>query len=378
MNAPALKLSDLELTATEAKLVHEALIHTILGILVRYGGEGFRRWKSDLEETQPHSQETIDVHSTPIHPLPAMEIDENSMTGNVEVIETILSELQLDSTSPDFTRHVKIIAGDQLTIARQRSILNVRTGHEDGADAWNHIVLMPGLFHAKIADCHGLLQTHFGSSSVRNPGSLAFHNQRLDRIPIVLSSLPPYRQCRDLILISLYARVRDCLLKVSGCESTNDYLEKFNSWSAIRAHAEQIFKSFANADRVQELRESRVAEERRREVEEKERAKGKGKEKERDPETAASSSHIAKGDMVFENACLFMRDALLTRLFSDAVKAGDSGLVVAVLKLWALGYRGSGRSKYAHEMLHLLHNLINVWSKRLRYVCMSLTCSIQV
>ena len=71
--------------------------------------------------------------------------------------------------------------------------------------------------------------------------------------------------------------------------------------------------------------------------------------------------------MVFENAVLFLRDALLTRLFADAVKAGDSGLVILVLKLWTFAYRGSGRSKYAHEMLHLFHNLINVWSKGLRY-----------
>jgi hypothetical protein len=77
-----------------------------------------------------------------------------------------------------------------------------------------------------------------------------------------------------------------------------------------------------------------------------------------------------QGDMVFENAVLFLRDALLTRLFADAVKAGDSGLVIIVLKMWTFAYRGSGRSKYAHEMLHLFHNLVNVWSKGLRYaVC---------
>jgi hypothetical protein len=84
--------------------------------------------------------------------------------------------------------------------------------------------------------------------------------------------------------------------------------------------------------------------------------------------SVASRSRLPQGDMVFENASLFLHDALLTRLFSDSVKAGDSGLVILVLKLWAFGYRGNGRSKYAHEMLHLLHNLINVWSKELQCV----------
>ncbi|KAJ7853955.1 hypothetical protein B0H14DRAFT_2338749 [Mycena olivaceomarginata] len=69
--------------------------------------------------------------------------------------------------------------------------------------------------------------------------------------------------------------------------------------------------------------------------------------------------------MVLENAILFMRDAPPTREFSDAIKIGDSGRVVLLLRAWTFCYRGSGRSKYAHEMLHLMHNLMCVWSKEL-------------
>ena len=69
--------------------------------------------------------------------------------------------------------------------------------------------------------------------------------------------------------------------------------------------------------------------------------------------------------MVFENAVLFLCDALLTHLFADTVKAGNSGLVILVLKMWTFAYHGSGQSKYTHEMLHLFHNLMNIWSKGL-------------
>jgi len=72
--------------------------------------------------------------------------------------------------------------------------------------------------------------------------------------------------------------------------------------------------------------------------------------------------------MVFENAVMFMRDALMSREFTDAVKAGDSGRVFLVLKAWALAFRGNGRTKYAYEMLHLIHNATNVWSSELRCV----------
>ncbi|KAJ7863876.1 hypothetical protein B0H13DRAFT_2069951, partial [Mycena leptocephala] len=288
LDAPPLRIEHLMLTDEEAEFHEKNMVHTILRIIVRHGGDGLKKWQKDLDAMQPTSSETIRVHKTPIHPLPTMEIDENSITGNIEVVDAINKSLGLSADDPEYVKYVKIIAGDQLTIARQRSILTVRLGHESGPHAWRHIVLMPGLFHAKIADCHGLLETHFGkpNAGTRSPGSLGFHNTVLDRLPITLTSYP----------------------HSAPADSLDAYASSINSWTTI------------------------------------------------------------KGDMVFENAILFMRDALLTREFTDAIKAGDSGRVVNILRLWAFSYRGSGRSKYAHEMLHLLHNLICVWTKELRHV----------
>ncbi|KAJ7679242.1 hypothetical protein DFH06DRAFT_975213 [Mycena polygramma] len=361
-NAPLLTLDHLLFTDDELEFHTQNMVHTILRIIVRHGGDGFKKWQKDLDAMQPRSTETIGVHKTPIHPLPSMEIDENSITGNIEVIDAINKALGLDADDPDFAKHIQIIAGDQLTIARQRSILGVRLGHESGSQAWRHIVLMPGLFHAKIADCHGLLETHFGkpNAGTRSPGSLGFHNTVLDRLPITLTSLPPFRTCRDLIMVSLYARVLHCLLLVSGKDSLEAYTSSVNSWSAIVADATAIYDRYADLDRVQELREQRIPLEHQRDVEAKAANKGKKPD--------APLPHIKKGDMVFENTILFLRDALLTREFTDAIKAGDSGRVVNILRLWVFSYRGSGRSKYAHEMLHLLHNLICVWTDELRHV----------
>ena len=99
-----------------------------------------------------------------------MEIDENTITGNIQIIEKINAELKLDPQNPSYHKYVKIIAGNQLTIARQRAITGIRLGHEVGLETWKHFVLVTGLFHAKIADTHGTLQTHFGISSTRSPG----------------------------------------------------------------------------------------------------------------------------------------------------------------------------------------------------------------
>ncbi|KAJ6601568.1 hypothetical protein B0H10DRAFT_2082155 [Mycena sp. CBHHK59/15] len=288
------------------------------------------KWQKDLDAMQPVSPNIITVHKTPIHPLPSMEIDENSITGNIE-----------------YLKYIKIIAGDQLTIARQRSILTC-------SHAWRNIVLMPGLFHAKIADSHGMLETHFGKANAgtRSPGSLGFHNTVLDRLPITLTSLPPFRTCRDLIMVSLYARVLHCLLLVAGKDSLDDYTSSVNSWAVIVGHAQALYSRFADPDVVQELREQRIPDERKRDADAAAAKKGASKGTKADDPLP----HVKKGDMV-----------LKTRFYSSATR-GDSGRVVNILRLWVFSYRGSGRSKYAHEMLHLLHNLISVWTKELRHV----------
>ncbi|EIM86401.1 uncharacterized protein STEHIDRAFT_57738, partial [Stereum hirsutum FP-91666 SS1] len=345
LNAPPLEIKHIELTEEEHDLHNRCMIHTVQRIIVMFGGLGFERWKAELDASEPFTSDRIPTHKTDIHPLPAMEIDEAPIVGNVEVLETIYRELELVTESEEFTHYAKIICGDQLTIARQRSIVNIRLGHEDGADSWQHVALMPGLFHVKLADCNAFMEMHFGkpNAAQRSPGGLAFHNSVLDRTPILLTSLPSFRTCRDLIMTSLYARVLHCLLLVSGKASLEEYVATVDSFKTLTEHATQIYKTYTNTDFVQELREMRAPEEYRREA-----------------------GHVPKGDMVLENAYLFMRDGLLTRLFADSIKSGDSGRVIMVLKLWTYSFRGNNRSKYAHEMLHLIHNLINVWPAKFR------------
>ncbi|EDR07951.1 uncharacterized protein LACBIDRAFT_327131 [Laccaria bicolor S238N-H82] len=123
---------------------------------------------------------------------------------------------------------------------------------------------IPGLFHEKIADAHGTLFTHFGQPATisQNAWMLGFHNGCIDRLPITLTSLPTYHTSCDLIFISLYAHVLHCLLLVLKYESLED---------------------------------------------------------------KEDSAKPTKGDAVFENAFLFMWDALVSQEFNDAIKAGDSG-----------------------------------------------------
>jgi hypothetical protein len=322
---------------------------------VEHGGEQFVQFQDRLTALLPVTPDAIALHRTKLHPLPAWDIDESSITGNAEVIDAMLEELGVKD-DPKLQNIVKLIGGDQLSIARLRALQNIRAGHEAGFASYNWGVWIPGLFHAKIADAHGFLVTHWGvpNRASRNPGCLGFHNVCLNRKPIILSSLPPFRVCRDLIFVSLYARVLHCLLLVSNSANLDGYISSLkqrpdntsgtrsvdDQWVALQRDANEIYTRFVNAERVAELREERCS-------------------------FSGPEGSTPPGDEIFENACLFLRDALLSRELCDAIKSCDSGRVFLVLKVFAFSYRGSGRTKYAHEMLHLIHNLTHVWPKPL-------------
>lgn len=332
--APPLALEDILLTPDESEAITNALCFTVIRIIVQFGGHGLEKFRSKIREHAPTTAFKIPLHDTVIQPLQAMNIDEASITGNAEVIAAILKQLGFNPDDEEFGKYVMLFAGDQLSVARIRAVIANRAGHEDPVNALLWLVTVPGLFHYKITKVIEILENYLGevNRDRTNPGSLSSQNSLLNQKPIVKTSLPPFRQGRDLIFKSLYARVLHCLLLVSDSASLEDYA-KTVTWDDLLLHAKSIVTRFADVDMVAGLRETR------------ERTGADG------------------GDMVFESALLFMRDALLLREFCDAVKMGDSGRIVPVLKLWALSFRGSGKTKYAYETMMLIHNITHVWPK---------------
>lgn len=94
------------------------------------------------------------------------------------------------------------------------------------------------------------------SLGARDPGSLAFHNVILDRKPIVLTSMPSYRVSRDLVLVSLYARVLHCLELVTECSSLDDYAKDV-TFEQLTQDANNILDRFANPRVAHKLRKAR-------------------------------------------------------------------------------------------------------------------------
>ncbi|KAH9162987.1 hypothetical protein EDB89DRAFT_2116515 [Lactarius sanguifluus] len=314
-SAPELKVSDIVLTEDEYTLHQKC--------------PRLQDFQKDLQAMEPHSDFQIDVHKSEIHPLPAMNINEASTMGNAEVINAVMEELNIDTSKPDFCENLKLVTRDQLSIMRLRAILATCAGNEGSASSlrWHYrwALFIPGLFHCKIAATNGFLQTHFGHTKhdLKDPASLASHNTLLQHKPIILSSLPPFRTCR-----------------AQSLESLSNGL----TWSMLCGHAEAIVDAFTDARMVDNLRCSRHQE----------------NEAQKEVHGGQERGRLA-GDMIFKNAMLFLRNGLILQEFSDTIKSGDSSHVLLVLKLWALSFQGSGHSKYAYEVLHLLHNVTHVW-----------------
>lgn len=100
--APLLKKTDILLTSQENQDLQDRLVHTVLRILVSFGGLRFTRFRKDVDATLPITSDKIELHKTEIHPLPAFEIDESSTTGNAEVLDAVFTELRLDRTAEIF------------------------------------------------------------------------------------------------------------------------------------------------------------------------------------------------------------------------------------------------------------------------------------
>ncbi|KAI0069829.1 hypothetical protein K474DRAFT_1747000 [Panus rudis PR-1116 ss-1] len=364
--APCLSRDDILLSLRENEVLDEYLQHSILRIIVMHGGTSFQRFRDTIMKSVPSTPEKIPLHKTEVFPLPAMNIDESSTTGNADVLDAIFREVGHHLDSPLTWDAVKIVFGDQLSVSRQRGVTSDRTGHDNPQRTHANVVQGPGFFHYLMAAAGGTLETHFGNPHLgaRDPGSLSNHNNILGRKPIVTSSMPPYRVTRDLIFVSLYARILHCLELVTECNSLEEYAQSV-TLERLKEDAKKVLQRFANPQIVAELRQ-----ERKRSESELSRSNTANNATAKPEESTSSSSSQLAGDMVFENAVLFNRDALHLFAFTTVVREGDSGMILIMLKLYALAYRAMRRPRYSLESMTQLHNLLYIWPKPLRDIIM--------
>ncbi|KAJ7675769.1 hypothetical protein DFH06DRAFT_667960 [Mycena polygramma] len=282
--------------------------------------------------------QAIPLHKSEHFPTPAMKIDESSLDGTIDVIDTMITRtLQLDAAGMR-AHGVMFAGGDLLSLNLTDKAIAARREDTELLDAYGkYLTGMLGLFHVKLSGTRGTVNEHWGEPNSKFPGSLWSQNSFLSRKSIPAGwkakKLPPFRPTYELMLtLSLPAHILDGFRIYCGAESLDAWAESDLSWSRIESVSEMVVEKLCSAGTVEELRLLPEAE--------------------RDPQ--------------LENTILCNHDMLLLLLFTTSIKSGDVGMVVNILAHWMVMFRGTGSMpKYADALFELINNLKR-WPPALR------------
>ncbi|KAJ7758073.1 hypothetical protein B0H14DRAFT_2404501 [Mycena olivaceomarginata] len=280
----------------------------------------------------------IPLHQTVHLPAPAMKIDESSLDGTIEVIDTIVTRT-LQFTAAGMRAHgVMFAGGDLLSLNLTDKAIAARREDTELLDAYGRYLKgMLGLFHVKLSGSRGTVNEHWGEPNSKFPGSLWSQNSFLSRKAVSAGwkakTLPPFRPTHELMLtLSLPAHILDGFRIYCGAESLDSWVKSDLSWHDIESVSEVVVQKLCSSSTVEELRQLPEAE--------------------RDPQ--------------LENTILCNHDMLLLLIFTASIKSGDVGLVVNILAHWMVMFRGTGSMpKYADALFELIVNLKR-WPPSLR------------
>lgn len=160
--ASDLAVNDIILLNKENHEFNLCLKHTILHIMVFFGGDLFARFKDAVLASTPQTTDKISLHKIKIMPLPYISINEATTTGNADVVSEIFGAVGKSFDTPGFSSILKLIASDQLSVARVCSIIMTRAGYTSFMHSLLWLVIMPGLLHYKMALIHSFMELHYG------------------------------------------------------------------------------------------------------------------------------------------------------------------------------------------------------------------------
>lgn len=182
-----------------------------------------------------------------------------------------------------------------------------------------------GLFHGKMAGGRLTVNEHWGTPNLTWPGGLWWeHTKLLKRKPMTAGwkgkKATPWKPSHELLHISLPAHVRDGFRIHCGDTDLMKWAKSATLEEFRRVSQLVMDKLFSTAS-VETLRDL--------------------------PED--------EHDITYENTILYNRDALFYIEFVHAIKQGDIGRVINVLRIWMVMMRGvNTMPKYADAIFETL------------------------
>ncbi|KAJ7066253.1 hypothetical protein C8F01DRAFT_1248284 [Mycena amicta] len=264
----------------------------------------------------------IPLHKTEQYPLPAMKIDEATLEGNMEVYTTILRELGLNDAALE--RHgLMFDDGDLLTDSLKEKLESARRNTTTPIAGLRASVRRWGLFHGQMAGCRMVVNEHWGQRSSIWAGGLWWeHNTLLGRKAFSAGwggqKAAEWKPAHELLQISLAAHIIDGFRIYCGKDTIGEWAEDATVLDFNNV-ADSVFANLFSTSAITKLH--------------------------------AREQH----DITLENSILYNRDALAYIDFSHAIKKGDIGRVLNVLRIWAIMMRTpKTMPRYADAMFETL------------------------
>ncbi|KAF9154366.1 hypothetical protein BGX20_004692 [Mortierella sp. AD010] len=276
-----------------------------------------------------HPINPLELGVTKAFPLPLLPIDQSSIEGNLHIIETVMKDI-LKLPSHWFDDKDIIVAGDQLTVSRVKSVMELRKPDLTRFDRMEWAVPMFQLFHLQMILCKTIVATHMGESD--KPGSLGFSIARLGRKRVDIEKAE-YHASHEIVKHTFHAMVRR-LWEVELKQRPDAFvhgLKADEEMDVISKRAKDIYQRyFTDSEKV--------------------------------------ASDYGNTDA---NAALFLRDTTVYLELCAAIKAGDIGRIEEVLKLITVMFQAGGTKNYAGELMRLAYAIHHVWSKRTKETMLS-------
>ncbi|KAG9319198.1 hypothetical protein KVV02_008337 [Mortierella alpina] len=255
----------------------------------------------------------LDAKRTEAYELPAMPIDQASVKGNIQVLNSMNDTLQLAKGS--FRTLKMIIAGDHLTISRILTIQEQSIGEATYFNQMRWAIPVLQLFHMQMILCSSILSTHFGH--VSQPGSMAAFLPLLSRRKLN-KDMPCYYTADEFLRVIFRAMVTRRWNETTKAHGSHQH-----------STADVVFEQQLNSI-VNELIE---------------------------PSTQLFDSFSTTN----ANAILFLRDMTVYIEFCASIKAGDVGRIEEILKRITIMFQAGNNRNYGLELLRLSYNIRHVW-----------------
>ncbi|KAI6134580.1 hypothetical protein EDD17DRAFT_1783097 [Pisolithus thermaeus] len=293
------------------------------------GLEYFHQFKSMIQDLHPIEQ--IPTVKTPIYAAHAMDINNSTVSGNIQAVTELLAqggladptavlEENMDFNSPNISEYVILVHGDLGTGERLQAA-QLRRSIE--CTSWNrlqHVIFIPGLFHLKMACADAIWRCFISPMAAREDEMSLMHDvaQLRPKETGIYTTKPGFRRIHELVGHAGACRHLDCwrvhAAKNGRFSSLEDFALSKLTLDDLRAMANEICRTYIANHQLDRM----------------------------------CRKHESERDLQFENALLLNKYFLL----------GDIGHIETCIAI--------GKHKYASHMTNFLFNVHFVYPPGLR------------